>query len=339
MMVSGTDQTHSGPRVVFCGTPEFAVPTLVRLIDSPFRPVLVLTQPDRKRGRGQKVVPSPVKQVAETAGLELYQPEKFNTDETLHRLRDCGADLAVVVAYSAKIGKRALALLPAGWLNLHPSLLPAYRGAAPMQWALIEGETRTGVTTFFLNEEWDAGPICFQEELEIRPEEDYPRLSVRCAERGADLVLRSVEAIARGQAPCLPQEDSKATFAPLLKPSDSELDWNWPAEKIRNRIRGLSPKPGVKTSYQGQELHLLEANVLHEETEDGIPGMIVAGTDVGFKIVTGKGILEVVALKPRNKNLMSGRDFLNGNRIETGALLSSTLGDHSSEAVRKEGLP
>ena len=307
-------------RTLFCGTPSFAVPTLRKLIDSPFRPVLVITQPDRPRGRGQKVSPSPVKRVVEGSAIPVYQPEKFNSEETLKRISECGADLAVIVAYSAKIGNEALGAIPQGWLNLHPSFLPAYRGAAPLQWALMSGETETGLTTFFVTEEWDAGYICFQETLPIGPDESYGELAERCAEIGAELVLKSVRAIDSGTAPRIMQDDSRATFAPRIKPDDSVIDWKQPADAIRNRIRGLSPDPGAYSVISDKRLYLREVRVLAHLDPDSTrePGEVVRAGKQGLVVVAGEGFLDLLTVQPESKSVMSGKAFVNGYRIKVG---------------------
>ncbi len=307
-------------RLIFCGTPDFAVPSLERLVNSPFRPLLVITQPDRPRGRGQKLTASPVKQAAEQAGIPLYQPERFNTEETWSLLKELQPDLAIVVAYSAKIGKTALAIPREGWLNLHPSLLPAYRGAAPLQWAIMEGEPLSGVSTFFLNEAWDAGPVCLQQAAAINSEECYGEIAPRFAQTGADLVLRSVEAIAQGTAPRIPQDDSKATFAPLIQGGDTLLDWSWPAAKIHNRVRGLSPEPGLSAQWRGKRVRIIKTRLVPSQPDEasGIAGMVLRANRQGLWIMTGEGAIELLMVRPENKGSIPGTDFINGARIQVG---------------------
>ena len=281
---------------------------------------MVFTQPDRPRGRGQKMAPSPVKKVAMESGIPLYQPEKFNTEPTWEILEREQFDLAVVVAYSAKIGKRALEGLPKGWLNLHPSLLPKYRGAAPMQWALINGETTTGISSFFLNEDWDAGPICLQETLKIGEEDDYGTLSQRCAAKGAELILRSLELISEGKEPRIPQDDKEATFARLLKKEDLYIDWTQSARDIRNRIRGLTPQPGARTIWEKGLMRIRKAVVLDDRTPGtSPPGLILQMEADGIDIQTGKGVLRILELQPENKKPMSTKDFLNGYSVKVGS--------------------
>jgi methionyl-tRNA formyltransferase len=307
-------------RLIFCGTPDFAVPSLERLLNSPYRPLLVVTQPDRPRGRGQKLSASPVKQTAEQAGIPLYQPERFNTEETWNLLWDLQPDLAIVVAYSDKIGKTALTIPREGWLNLHPSLLPAYRGAAPLQWAIMEGEPLSGVTTFFLNEAWDAGLICLQQAAAIRSEECYGEAAPRFAQIGADLVLQSVEAIAQGTAPHIPQDDSKASFAPLIRPEDTFLDWSWPAVKIHNRVRGLSPEPGVSAHWREKRVRIMKTRLVVPpgEEEPQAPGEILHADRHGLIVAAGEGALELLMVRPENKGSITGIDFINGARIKVG---------------------
>jgi methionyl-tRNA formyltransferase len=290
-------------------------------MDSPFRPELVITQPDRPRGRGQRSVFSPVKEVASRSGMRICQPERFNSQETWDLLSEIHPDLAVVVAYSAKIGKRALESVPEGWLNLHPSLLPAYRGAAPLQWALMQGERETGLTTFFLNEAWDAGPVCFQKQVSILPDESYGELASRCAVEGAELVLRSVEAVAHGQAPRIPQDDSRASFAPLIKPEDSLLDWSQAARDIHHRARGLTPLPGLFATWQGKRVQIektaLPADPCRVPVE-AVPGEVVIAGKPGLRVRTGDEDIEILRIRPENKSSMSGRDFVNGFRLKAG---------------------
>lgn len=261
-----------------------------------------------------------MKRVAEASGIPVYQPERFNTEETLSRISACGADLAIIVAFSAKIGNDALGAFPHGWLNLHPSYLPAYRGAAPMQWALISGETETGLTTFFVTEEWDSGQICFQERLAIGPDDTYGELAERCAEIGAGLILKSVRAIDDGTAPRIDQDDSLATFAPRIKPEDSVIDWEKSAEAIRNRIRGLSPKPGAYSVFSGRRLYIQETRVLQEldEPSQGRPGEVVRAGKQGLVVTTGEGFLDLLSVQPENKSAMSGKAFVNGYRVKAG---------------------
>ncbi len=282
---------------------------------------MVVTQPDRPRGRGQKVAPSPVKEEALRAGLPLYQPEKFNSESTWNLIEEVKPDLAVVVAYAAKIGPRALESVPRGWLNLHPSKLPKYRGAAPMQWALMEGEATTGLTTFFLNREWDAVPICLQKEIQILAEEDYGSLSNRCAVEGAELILRSVELIALGQEPRIQQDDHQATFAPLLQKADTEIDWTLPAGVIENRIRGLTPLPGARTAWNAGVLKIQKARAFDQDSPNASPGQIVAIRSEGIDIQTGQGVLRILNLQPENKKPMEVKEFLNGRSIQVGLRL------------------
>jgi methionyl-tRNA formyltransferase len=305
-------------RVIFCGTPDFAVPSLRRLIDSEYCPELVITQPDRPADRGHTLKPPPVKQVALEAGLPIYQPQKFNCEETWRILAELQVDLAVVVAYSAKIGQRALASLPLGWLNLHPSLLPAYRGAAPMQWALIHGQSTTGISTFLLNEQWDAGPICLQQRVLIETGETYGTLAERCSHLGADLVLESVRGLEQGSLIPQPQDDSKATFAPLLTPADSLLDFNHSAEGIVNRLRGLSPKPGLYTTCKGRRLYLTNLSVASGVEGQGEIGQIEKADRHGFRVWCGQGLLEIHEVRPENKGTMTATAFLNGYRLQPG---------------------
>jgi len=235
-------------RIVFCGTPAFAVPSLVRLIAQPeFEIVGVVTQPDRPRGRGRQIAVSAVKSAAAEAGIPIYQPEKIRSDEAYEYFRYLAPDVVVIIAYGQIISPRLIAIPRLGWINVHASLLPKYRGAAPINWAIINGETRTGVTTMQIDAGLDTGDMLLKYETAIGVDETAPELTVRLSEAGAPLIVETLQKLDRGEITPTPQDNSQATVAPVLKKDDGKIDWQLSARKIYNRIRGLQPWIGMRS--------------------------------------------------------------------------------------------
>jgi methionyl-tRNA formyltransferase len=241
-------------KVIFCGTPAFALPTLRELLNHPdFTIAGLVTQPDRPRGRGQETSSSPVKEAAVAAGIPIYQPQKIRAEESYEYFRSAAPDVVVIIAYGQIIPARLIAIPRLGWINLHGSLLPKYRGAAPIHWAIASGETRTGLTTMQIDAGLDTGPMLLKHETEIRPDETAPQLYARLAEAGAPLMIETLRRLAKGAIAPTPQDNSQATLAPPLKKEDGKIDWQLPAQKIYNRIRGFQPWPGAYTQFRGKQ--------------------------------------------------------------------------------------
>ncbi len=244
-------------RIVFCGTPALAVPSLRPLAAEPDIEIVgVVTQPDRPRGRGQHTAACAVKSAALEAGLAVYQPEKIRSDAAFEYFQRLSPDAVVIIAYGQIVPPRLLEIPRLGWINLHASLLPKYRGAAPINWAIINGETRTGLTTMRLDAGLDTGPVLLQYETPIGPDETAPELAARLAEAGAPLVAETLRKLARGEITPAPQDNSQASSAPPLKKQDGRIDWSLSANYIYNRIRGLQPWPGAFTSFRGKICHV-----------------------------------------------------------------------------------
>ncbi len=241
-------------RVIFCGTPSFALPTLRELLSHPgFAIAGVVTQPDRPRGRGQEISTSPIKDAAIAAGIPVYQPQKIRAEEAYEYFRSAGPDVVVIIAYGQIIPARLIAIPRLGWINLHGSLLPKYRGAAPIHWAIASGETHTGLTTMQIDAGLDTGPTLLKHETEIAPDETAPQLYERLAAAGAPLMLETLRGLDRGTIALIPQDNSRATLAPPLKREDGKIDWQLLAQKIYNRIRGFQPWPGAFTQFRGKQ--------------------------------------------------------------------------------------
>lgn len=304
-------------RIVFMGTPEAAVPTLRRLLDDSHEVVAVWTQPDRPAGRGKKLAAPPVKVLAQLFGLKIYQPEKIRSDEAKSLFASHNADLAVVVAYGRILPHEFLIAPKRGCLNVHFSLLPLYRGAAPVNWAIINGEAKTGVTTMFIEEELDSGPILLQRESQIGERETAPELMGRLAETGADLLGETLTQL--DEITPRPQRDRDATFAPILRKEDGVIDWSKDAFTIERMIRGLQPWPNAYTKYKGHRLILWRAQAAIGQESKGLPGAVLkADTDDLLVKCGGDTVLRLLEVQPEAKRRMDVRDFLNGTHLKAG---------------------
>lgn len=312
-------------RIVFCGTPEFAVPTLRSLLANPeFSVEAVVTQPDRPRGRGQRVSASPVKEVAAKAGMRIYQPESMKSDAAREFFAEIKPDAAVIIAYGQIIPRRLLEIPRLGWLNLHGSLLPNYHGAAPIAWAIINGESKTGLTTMRLDPGLDTGPILMQREIGIGGDETAPDLASHMAEMGAPLVAESLVKLDRGEIAPVPQDSTQASYAPILTKEHGRLDWSRTAGEIYNRIRGLAPWPGAFTTFRGRLCHVwgqpsaATTAVFPAGDIARDAGTLISGDDA-MEVICGKGtrlLLEAVQVEGRKR--ISAREFAHGARLSGG---------------------
>lgn len=306
--------------MVFFGTPEFAVPTLARLVQDRHQIVYVVSQPDRPRGRGRKHSPSPVAQFALDHGLPLWRPENVNDPSLIAALREASPDLGVVVAFGQFLPKAIRELPRLGYLiNGHASLLPKYRGAAPIQHALLHGETETGVSVMRVEKEMDAGAVAFARRLAILPDENAEELSTRLSVVCAEAIAEAVPRIAAGTITWCEQAHAQASFAPKLEKADAVLDWRRPARELVNQIRGLAPKPGAVTDWQGEPLRILGARAL-EGGASPTPGTLHYADGV-LQIATGKGTLVPTLLQRAGKNAMPVDDFLRGFALPEGGRL------------------
>ena len=309
------------PRILFMGTPEFAVPSLEVLVEKDWPVIGVVTQPDRPKGRGQRLVASPVKEAAERRGLAVYQPEKVRAPEFLEIFRRLAPDMVVLVAFGQILPKDIIDGPPLGCVNVHPSLLPKYRGAAPMNWTLIRGETKTGVTVMRMDEGVDSGDILLQEETPVEPGETYDRLHDRLAVLGAQCLLRAIEGLAAGTIRRVPQDHSRATLAPRLKKDDGLIRWEAPAGDIAHFVAGLSSVPGAYTYLDGKVLKVFAA-----EAEDAAPGCEAPGTIVGtgpkgLQVAAGGGTVYLQDVQLESKKRMPIAEFLRGFRFVPGKRL------------------
>jgi methionyl-tRNA formyltransferase len=308
-------------KIVFMGTPRAAVPTLARILADGHEVAAVYTQPDRPSGRGNRIGFSSVKEFAIQHGLNVLQPTKIKTAEALEIFRGFNADVAVVVAYGRILPATFLSAFPMGAINVHFSLLPKYRGAAPVNWAIVNGESRTGVTTMQMDVGLDTGDILLQRATEIGAKEDAVELVDRLADIGAHLLSETLMNYSR-TAP-VPQNDADASFAPLLKKEDGLADWDLRAVELENRVRGFQPFPGVFTFYNGSRLSILKAKTAEEKSDGPEAGQILTASPDVFEVACGGGtILRIEEIQPEGKRRMSVRDFINGTKPKAGDRLS-----------------
>ncbi len=310
----------SAMRIVFCGTPEFAVPSLRRLAAEPGISVeAVITQPDRPRGRGGNVSASPIKEAALAAGLHVYQPETIKSESAQEFLKRVAPDAVVIIAYGQIVPARLLTIPRLGWMNLHASLLPRYRGAAPIYWSIANGETLTGLTTMQIDKGMDTGPILLQREMEIGPDETSPELAARMSELGAGLVMESLVKFDRGKIIPAMQDASSATYAPILKKEDGRINWTQNARQIYNRMRGFTPWPGTFSTFRGQTCNLWGRPESSVPTgSDATPGhIIVSSKEIRVACVDSTFLqLEFVQMEGRKR--ISAQEFDNGARLTAG---------------------
>jgi len=304
-------------KIVFMGTPDFAVPALKALNNSPHHIQAVVTVPDRQQGRGRREKPSAVKLAALEFGLPILQPEKLSSPDFLARLKELSPDVIVVVAF--KILPESVFTLPKyGSFNLHASLLPKYRGAAPIHWALLNGDTETGVTTFMLKRRVDTGNIIKQSSIPILPADNLHTLYAKLCDLGAELVLETTNLIANGSVDAGEQDNSQASPAPKVTSETRLLDFNESAEQCHNRVRAFAPSPGAYTYRDGSLLKILSTKVVEGQ---GQPGIIIQVSGAGFTVACGIDALEILSLQPDSKKVMEAASYLRGYPIERGASL------------------
>ncbi len=315
------------------GTPEFAVPCLKALIESGEDIVAVVTQPDKPKGRGKHLTSPPVKELALKCDIPVLQPEKIKDEPFINALKNLCPDVIAVVAYGKILPKAVLDMPPLGCINVHASLLPKYRGAAPINWAIINGEKETGITTMLMDEGMDTGDMLFIERLEIKDDDTAASLQDRLKYIGAGLLIKTIKGIESGAVKPIKQDNSQATYAPMLKKEDGRIDWTLKAEEIKNLIQGLNPWPGAYTRWEGRQIKIFKAGVetsgkghpphppdAEEARGKEEPGTVMNISTNGICVVAGKDALFITELQPENKNRMSASEFIKGYKIVKGQI-------------------
>ncbi len=307
-------------RVVFMGTPDFAVPALKALHERRHDVVCVVTQPDRRKGRGRKMLPPPVKAAALDFGYDVIQPVSMTPDDVFDALQALKPDVFVVVAFGHILNKKLLALPDRGAVNIHASLLPKYRGPAPIQRAVIDGETETGVTTMMLDEGMDTGDILLTARTPISKEDTAQTLHDRLADMGADLLIQTLDGLADNTVNPVPQDHARATYAPMLKKEDGRMDWTRSAEALDAFIRGMTPWPGAFTFLEDRRIKIFRAVPLDQDAE-APPGTVVRGFADELRVAAGRGVLSIRELQIASAKRLHVRDFLKGCPMPPGTVL------------------
>lgn len=301
-------------RVVFMGTPDIAATCLKKILADGFQVVGVYTQPDRPKGRGMKLVASPVKLVAQEAGIPVFQPENFREEETVQQLRDLQPDVCAVVAYGRILPQKVLDVPTLGCINIHASVLPKYRGSAPYQWAVLDGLTETGVTAMYLVREMDAGDIIDVSKTPIGENETAGELLDRLAVLGAELLSKTLGRLASGQQiPRIPQDESQVSFAPMLDKAMCPIDWNKTAQQIHNQVRGLHPWPVATMELNGIQFKVHETRVVEGQ---GVPGSVLELNKHGLVIACGQGAIEIRSLQAQGGKRMNAPDYFRGHPLD-----------------------
>ncbi len=323
-------------KILFMGTPDFAVQTLDAIVEAGYEVVAVVTQPDRPKGRGRTVEPTPVKARAVEHGIEVLQPAKVRDPAFIDRITELAPDYSVVIAYGRILPASVLGIAKKGSINVHASLLPRHRGAAPINYAITAGDTVTGVTTMLMDEGMDTGAMLLKKEIPIGEGETAGELFTRLSTLGAALLVETIEGMEAGTIKPEAQDDSLATYAPTLKKSDGEIDWTLSAKEIADKVRGLSPWPGTFTEYKGKRLKVHSGRIFRDDTEaaavaeadtvlnssvdleSALPGTIVSVSSGAVAVKCGVGYYMITELQPQDKRRMAARDFIAGYRVAPG---------------------
>ncbi|WP_026843075.1 methionyl-tRNA formyltransferase [Citrifermentans bremense] len=308
----------TGMRIVFMGTPEFACPTLRTLIERGEQVVAVVTQPDRPKGRGQQTLPPPVKVVAEQHGIPVLQPVKVRLPESIEEIRGLNPDLIVVIAFGQILPKALLDIPKYGCINVHASLLPRYRGAAPLNWCIINGENETGVTTMMMDVGLDTGDMLLKRSTPIGADEDTQSLHDRMSQLGAELLAETLDRLARGELVPEKQDDALTCYAPMMKKEDGLIDWSRDAQAIKNQVRGMTPWPGA---YSFLDDKLLKVFRVQTASGSGAPGEILSLGRDGIEVACGTGSLLIAELQLEGKKRLPAGDFLAGYKLQPGCTL------------------
>jgi len=310
-------------RLIFLGTPAFAVPTLERLAERGHQVLAAVSQPDRPKGRGQALAAPAVKEAALRLGVPVYQPERLKRPDTVEYLRALAPDAMVVVAYGKVIPQSIIDIPPLGILNVHASLLPKYRGAGPVQWAIVNGEAVTGITIMQIDAGLDTGPMLLRTETAIGAEETAPELGRRLSWMGADLLAEALDGLAAGRIVPQPQDHSRATYAPPLKKEDGRIDWSRSAVQIHNQVRGMQPWPGADSSFRGATLHVWRARPA-AGAAGRAPGSVMRVKPL--LVACGEGSLELLEVQMEGRKRMPAADFVNGHRLAENEVIGEVSG-------------
>ena len=302
--------------IVFMGTPEFAVPSLTSLFERGYNISLVVTQKDRPKGRGKKMRPTPIKEKALELGLEVYQPDSINSQESINKLRELSPDCIVVIAFGQVLKREVLDIPQYGCINIHASLLPKYRGAAPINWAIINGEKETGVTIMEIDEGLDTGDMLHYKKIPIMEEDDSESIHDKLSIMGGDLIVETIEGLKDGSVVKLPQDDSLSTYAPMLSKNTGKVDWNNSGIKIKNLVRGLKPWPSAYMVYKGENVKIHKVKVVEKFLKED-NGVVVKVSDEGIYVNCEDGCIVIEELQFPGKKRLHVSEHLRGNQFDS----------------------
>ncbi|MCX7823730.1 MAG: methionyl-tRNA formyltransferase [Syntrophobacterales bacterium] len=315
-------RSNKASSVIFFGTPEFAIPSLRALVEFGFSVPLVVTAPDRPKGRGLQLTPPPIKNLALSLGLKVFQPEKLRDPKVINEILSYSPDVFVVVAYGRLIPSELFRAVPFGAVNVHPSLLPKYRGPAPIQRAILEGEEVTGVTIMLIDEGVDSGPVFDSRPIPIDPFETAGELEKRLAVEGADLLIKTLPKWLSGRISPLPQNDSEATFAPPIQKEETRIEWEKPAKIIINLCRAFDPTPGAYTIFQGKRVKCYGARRASVGFSEGMPGQVIGLSEEGLLVFAGdKKVVAIGALQMEGRRRLHAKEFVKGTQSIVGSRL------------------
>jgi methionyl-tRNA formyltransferase len=317
------ERLPSFPKIIFMGTPDFAVPSLRALVEHGHNILAVVTQPDRPKGRGRNLTPSPVKRVATECNIEVLQPEKVSDKKFCDSIRVKTPDVLVVVAFGQILRKTLLEIPRWGVVNIHASILPKYRGAAPIQWAVLNNEAKTGLTAMRMEEGLDTGPILLQEETPISPKETAGQLHDRLARISGAFLLRTLDGVAKNRLMERPQDNNRATYAPKIDQRLTLIKWHQEAHVISGLIRAFDPRPGANTSVGGKQIKLFSPQVTDEDPQGLIPGRVAGYAEGCLHVETGKGVIKIGELQIPGRKRIPAADFLRGFPLDQGTLLGT----------------
>ncbi len=307
-------------KIVFMGTPQFSVPGLLALHQNGYEIAMVVTQPDRPRGRGRRITPSPVKQTALDLGISVIQPSFIKTPEFADQIRSLNPDFQVVIAYGKILPENVLALPRIGTINIHASLLPKLRGAAPIQWAVINGETVTGVCSMLMDKGMDTGDVLLTSEEAIKPDDTAGTLHDRLAVKGASVLIETLKAYSNETIQPMPQDHNLATYAPLLTKDDGLINWNKSARSLENFIRGVTPWPGAYTFWGAKRLKIFSSTPITSDISEP-PGMVLVGFPDELRVATGDGVLSILEIQGASGKRLPIKEFLRGHPIQPGTII------------------
>ncbi len=308
-------------KIVFMGTPDFAVPSLEMLVNEGYEVVAAVTQPDKPKGRGNKLTAPPVKEFALLHGINVLQPEKIKTPEFIEQIRALNPDLLITAAYGKILSKDLLEVPTKGCINVHGSLLPAYRGAAPINWAVINGEKKTGITTMFTDVGLDTGDMLLKKELEINPDMTVGELHDKMAVLGAEVLKETLIELKKGTLKRIPQQDSESTYAPMMNKELGLIDWNKTAQQVHNLVRGTDPWPGAYTFLNGNRMRVWKTSLTNEKSDSHNTGQIIEVSDDGILVKCSDEYILIREIQFDSSKRMNVRDYIRGHQIDAGEIL------------------